>query len=106
MAEIGLMLTDAVHGQLWKIAAPYHPRNDQAHGRSRVERVLKSAKEIGKRAGANLGIIEVATILHDMFVSKETDSNIEGFQAGEGNEKTPLIANSITSLRIQARCLG
>src|SRR6266849_8999890 len=74
------MLTDTVREQLWKIAAPYYPRNDQAHGRSHIERVLKSAKEIGKREGADLEIIEVATILHDMFESKETHSNIEGFR--------------------------
>jgi len=78
--EIGLMLADTVREQLWKIAAPYYPRNDQAHGRSHIERVLKSAKEIGKREGADLEIIEVATILHDMFESKETHSNIEGFR--------------------------
>ncbi len=62
MEEIGLMLADTVREQLWKIAAPYYPRNDQAHGRSHIERVLKSAKEIGKREGADLEIIEVATI--------------------------------------------
>jgi uncharacterized protein len=74
------MLTDKVLEQLWKIAEPYYPKNDQAHGRSHIERVLKNAKEIGKREGADLAIIEVATILHDMFESKETHSNIEGFR--------------------------
>ncbi len=74
------MLTDTVREQLWKIAAPYYPKDDQAHGRSHIERVLKSAKEIGKREGADLEIIEVAAILHDMFESKEMHSNIEGFR--------------------------
>ena len=74
------MLTDRIRERLWEITAEYIPKNDQAHGRSHIERVLKNAVEIGKREGADLEVVEVAAILHDMFESKETHSNIEGFR--------------------------
>ncbi len=74
------MLADAIRDQLWNIVAQYYPKNDQAHGRSHIERVVRNAIEIGKREGANLEVVEVAAILHDMFESKETHSNIKGFR--------------------------
>src|SRR5713101_5696031 len=74
------MLTDRIREQLWEIMAEYYPKDDQAHGRSHIERVVRNAVEIGKPEGADVEVVEVAAILHDMFVSKETHSNIEGFR--------------------------
>ncbi len=36
--------------------------------------------EIGKREGADLDVVELAAILHDIFENKETHSSIEGFR--------------------------
>ncbi len=74
------MIADAMRAQLWESMAEYYPKNDQAHGRSHIERVVRNSIEIGKQEGADLEVIEVAAILHDMFESKETHSNIEGFK--------------------------
>lgn len=74
------MLAEAIRNELWKIAESYYPKNDWAHGRSHIERVLRSAVEIGKQEGADLDVIELAAILHDIFVYKETHFKVEGFR--------------------------
>ncbi len=80
MDEGDAMITDAIRDKLWEVVAEYYPTRDQAHGRNHIERVVRNAMEIGKREGADLEVIEVAAILHDMFESKETHSNVEGFR--------------------------
>ncbi len=76
------MLTDPIREKVWKIANSHYLEHDWAHGRSHIERVVRTALEIGKQEGADLDVIELAAILHDIFVSKETHSNIEGFRHG------------------------
>src|SRR5690349_10675961 len=74
------MLADSIRTRVWDVAAPYYPRRDWAHGRSHIERILRTALEIGKHENADLDIIELATILHDIFQNKETHSGLEGFR--------------------------
>jgi uncharacterized protein len=74
------MLADSVRTRVWEVADPYYPIRDWAHGRSHIERVLRTALEIGKHENADLDIIELATILHDIFQNKETHSGLEGFR--------------------------
>ena len=45
-----------------------------------IERVLKMAIEIGKQERADLEIVELATILHDIFQNREAHASIEGFR--------------------------
>jgi uncharacterized protein len=66
--------------KVWAVAGPYYPERDWAHGRSHIERVAGTALEIGKQEGADLDVLELAAILHDVFQYKETHSNIEGFR--------------------------
>ena len=74
------MLTDSMRERVWAVAGSYYPEHDWAHGRSHIERVVGIALKIGKQEGADLDVIELAAILHDVFENKETHSNIEGFR--------------------------
>jgi uncharacterized protein len=74
------MLTDSIREEVWAIADSYYPEHDWAHGRSHVERVVRTALEIGRREGADLEVIELGAILHDIFENKETHSDIGGFR--------------------------
>jgi uncharacterized protein len=75
-----VMLAESLRTDIWEIADSYYPKHDWAHGRSHVERVLKMAIEIGKQEGADLEIIELATILHDIFENREAHGGIDGFR--------------------------
>src|SRR5712692_2947981 len=74
------MLTPSIRSRVWEIADPYYLKGDWAHGRSHIERVVRSALEIGRREGANLEVIELAAILHDIFEYKETHDHVDGFR--------------------------
>src|SRR5256712_2940394 len=74
------MLTDLVRAKVWERASSFYPDGDWAHGRSHIERVTRAAIEIGTQEGADLDIIELAAILHDIFEHRETHSNIEGLK--------------------------
>src|SRR5438093_372196 len=71
------MLTDLVRAKVWERASSFYSDRDWAHGRSHIERVTRAAIEIGTQEGADLDIIELAAILHDIFEHRETHSNIE-----------------------------
>jgi len=73
-------LADSILTRVWEIADSYYPKRDWAHGKSHIERVLRTAVEIGKREGADLEIIELSAILHDIFANEEKRSNVEGFR--------------------------
>ncbi len=81
-AEVGesRTLDPSIRRRLWEVVDVYYPRDDWAHGRSHIERVVRSALEIGRREDANLEVIEFAAILHDIFEHKETHDHIEGFR--------------------------
>lgn len=79
MSEIQ-MLTPTIRRRVWEIADPYYSKGDWAHGRGHIERVVRSALEIGRREGANLEVIELAAILHDILERKEYHDHIEGFR--------------------------
>src|SRR5712691_9666864 len=81
------MLTDSMRERVWAVAGSYYPEHDWAHGRSHIERVVGIALKIGKQEGADLDVIELAAILHDVFENKETHSNIS----------CNIAASSITS---------
>jgi len=101
------MLVDSILTKVWEIADSYYPKRDWAHGRSHIERVLRMAKEIGKREGANLEIIELAAILHDVFENKEAHSNIGGFRHEiEGSKEARKILTGLgaSSGTIDAVC--
>ncbi len=89
------MLAEPIRTKIWKIADSYYPRRDWAHGRSHIERVLKTALAIGKQEHADLEVLELAAILHDIFENKETHSTVEGFRHEiEGSkEARKILAN-------------
>ncbi len=90
------MLVDSILTKVWEIADSYYPRHDWAHGRNHIERVLRMAKEIGKQENANLEIIELAAILHDIFENREAHSNIEGFRHEiEGSNEARRILTKV-----------
>jgi uncharacterized protein len=94
--EASAVLVDSILSKVWKIADSYYPKHDWAHGRSHIERVLRMAKEIGKREGANLEIIELAAILHDIFENREAHSNIAGFRHEiEGSKEARKILTKL-----------
>ena len=74
------MLAEHLETKVWEIVDSYYPRRDWAHGRSHIERVLRTAVEIGKREGADTEIIELSAILHDIFANKEKHTGVEGFR--------------------------
>jgi uncharacterized protein len=74
------MLAEHLETKVWEIVDSYYPSGDWAHGRSHIERVLRTAVEIGKREGADLEIIELSAILHDIFANEEKHSGVEGFR--------------------------
>ncbi len=74
------MLTDSIRAKVWERASSFYPANDWAHGRSHIERVIRAATEIGTQEGADLDVIELAAILHDIFEYKETHSSNEGLR--------------------------
>ncbi|TMI17478.1 HD domain-containing protein [Candidatus Bathyarchaeota archaeon] len=65
-------MADSILTRVWEIADSYYPKRDWAHGRSHIERVLRTAVEIGKREGAHLEIIELSAILHDILANEES----------------------------------
>ncbi len=73
-------MADSIRTRVWEIADSYYFKRDWAHGRSHIERVLSTAVEIGKREGADLEIIELSAILHDIFANEEKRSGVEGFR--------------------------
>ena len=86
------MLTDSMREKVWTVAGSYYPEQDWAHGRSHIDRVVRAALEIGKQEGADLDVIELAGILHDVFENKETHSNIEGFRHEiEGADRKSVV---------------
>ena len=90
------MLARHVQTKVWSIADSYYPKHDWAHGRSHIERVLRMAKEIGKREGANLEIIELAAILYDIFENMEAHSSIGGFRHEiEGSKEARKILTKL-----------
>jgi uncharacterized protein len=78
--DTSVMLADSILTKVWEIADSYYPKHDWAHGRSHIERVLRTAVEIGKRERADIEIIELSAILHDIFANKEKHSGVEGFR--------------------------
>jgi len=74
------MLAEPLRRRVWEIADSYYPKRDWAHGRNHIQRVLRTATEIGKHEGADLEVIELATVLHDILENKETHSGLEGFR--------------------------
>jgi len=90
------MLGDSILTKVWEIADSYYPRHDWTHGRNHIERVLRMAKEIGKQENANLEIIELAAILHDIFENREAHSNIGGFRHEiEGSNEARRILTKV-----------
>ncbi len=75
-----LMLDSLVRERLWQVATKYYSDKDWAHGKNHVQRVLENALRIGKVEGADLDVVEAVAILHDIYVYKETHSEIEGFK--------------------------
>jgi uncharacterized protein len=73
-------LSSSIRRRVWEIADPYYPKDDWAHGRGHIERVVRSALEIGRHEGANLEVIELAAILHDILERKETHDHVDGFR--------------------------
>jgi uncharacterized protein len=129
MGELGSTLDDSIRRRVWKIADSYYPEKDWAHGKSHIERVVKMAMEIGRAEGADLVVLELAAILHDILRGKEDSSKIPGFrhdaegakeatrileEMGLPRETTEAVAHCIAAhrkrsgtepLTLEARCL-
>jgi uncharacterized protein len=73
-------MTETVQTRLWEIAKSYYSEYDWAHGLSHIKRVARMAMEIGNREGANLEVLELAVILHDIYANEETHSTVQGFR--------------------------
>jgi uncharacterized protein len=90
------MLAESLRTDVWEVADSYYPKHDWAHGRSHIERVLRTAIEIGKQESAELEIIELATILHDIFKNREAHGTIEGFRHEiEGSKEARKILTKL-----------
>ena len=90
------MLAEPLRTKVWEIADSYYPKHDWAHGRNHIERVLKMAIEIGKQERADLEILELATILHDIFQNREAHASIEGFRhETEGSKEARKILTKL-----------
>jgi uncharacterized protein len=74
------MLTERLRKEVWEEADTYYSERDWAHGKQHVERVVRMSKKIGRAEGADLKIIELAAILHDIFAAKEPRAKKEGFR--------------------------
>src|SRR5437899_4409958 len=74
------MLAEHLETKVWEIVDSHYLRRDWAHGRSHIDRVLRTAVEIGKREGADVERIELSAILHDIFANEEKRSSVEGFR--------------------------
>ena len=93
--------------RVWELADSYYPKRDWAHGKSHIERVLRTAVEIGKREGADLAIIELSAILHDIFANEEKRSNVEGFrhEIEASKEARNILKNlGLTDRTVDAVC--
>jgi uncharacterized protein len=70
--------------------------------------VVGTALEVGKKEGADLDVIELAAILHDVFENRETHSNIEGFRheiEGAKEARKILKRLGVADKTIEAKCL-
>ncbi len=74
------MLTDLVRTKVWERASSFYSEHDWAHGESHIGRVIRAAIEIGREESADLDVIELAAILHDIFQNKEAHSSHEGLR--------------------------
>jgi len=91
-----VMLAEPLRTKVWEIADSYYSKQDWAHERSHIERVLKMAIEIGKQERADLEIVELATILHDIFQNREAHASIEGFRhETEGSKEARKILTKL-----------
>ena len=95
------MLDEAIRNKVWKSAESYYSKSDWAHGRSHIERVLRSAVEIGRQEGADLEVIELAAILHDIFVKHEYK-----IQHAEAHSRAEGFRHEIEAAKESRRILG
>src|SRR5207247_5513363 len=87
-----IMLAEPLRTKVWEIEDSYYPKHDWAHGRNHIERGFKMAIEIGKQERADLEIVELATILHDIFQNREAHASIEGLRhETEGSKEARKI---------------
>ncbi len=90
------MLAESLRTEIWETVDLYYPKHDWAHGRSHIQRVVRMAMKIGKQEGANLEIIELAAILHDIFENREAQASIEGFRHEiEGSKEARKILTKL-----------
>ena len=90
------MLAEPLRTKIWEIADSYYSKDDWAHGRSHIQRVLRMAIRIGREEGADLEVVELAAMLHDILANQETHSGIEGFRHEiEGSKEARKIMSKI-----------
>ncbi|HVH16591.1 MAG TPA: HD domain-containing protein [Candidatus Angelobacter sp.] len=90
------MLSNDLRIKVWEIADSYYPKHDWAHGGSHIQRVLRMAMEIGKQEGADLEVIGLAAMLHDIFENKEQHSGVERFRHEiEGSKEAKKILEKL-----------
>jgi uncharacterized protein len=69
---------------------PLYNGADPAHDFSHIMRVFKLCKEIGRKEGADLDILLMAALLHDVGCDNKTLGNPE-----ESNERSLTVANGV-----------
>jgi uncharacterized protein len=90
------MLAQPLRTRIWDIVDAYYSKHDPAHGKSHIQRVLRTALDIGRQEDADLEVIELAAILHDIFENKETHSGGEGFRHEiEGSKEARKILTKL-----------
>ncbi len=58
-----------------KTARMHMEKNDVAHGWDHVERVYNLCMKIGEKEGADLGVLKLAALLHDIGISRDRENH-------------------------------
>ncbi|MBU2576191.1 MAG: HD domain-containing protein [Nanoarchaeota archaeon] len=82
-------------GKLREKILPYFEGVNPCHDISHTERVLNLALAIGEEEGANLEILEVAVLLHDVARKEQDESRGTVCHAGRGGEMAKEILDEL-----------
>ena len=85
------MITERIISQIEEEAKKYFKNANGCHDWSHVERVRMLALKLGKKEGANLQILEIAALLHDIGRKQEMKSKGNFCHAEIGVKKAEMI---------------
>ncbi len=81
-------------------ARVYYEGNEGAHDFDHVLRVLRLAERVGTAEGADMEIVRIATLLHDIYRSQEMQGG--GCHAQAGAERVRQILSGWASEKVEA----